>query len=69
LRPYVSEAVEEKPTAPDKYANKPWMKFAGTQADLHEENVRIAKMIEEEFEQIEPEDRHRTNAAQVPQGW
>jgi hypothetical protein len=56
LRAYVSQAVEEKLTAPDKYVNKPWMKFAGALADLHEENVRIAKIIEDEFEQIEPED-------------
>jgi hypothetical protein len=57
LRAYVSQAVEEKLTAPQKSADKPWMKFAGALADLHGENVRIAKMIEEEFEQIEPEDR------------
>jgi hypothetical protein len=64
----VSRALEEKLTAPDKYVNKPWMKFAGALADLHEENVRIAKVIEDEFEQIEPEDRHRTIAPQIPHG-
>jgi hypothetical protein len=55
LRAYVSQAVEEKLTVPKNYADKPWMKFAGALADLREENVRIAKMIEEEFEPIEPE--------------
>ena len=47
----------EKLTAPNKHADKPWMKFAGVLSDLHEENLRVAKIIEEEFEQIEPEDR------------
>ena len=35
----------------------PWMKGFGALADLREESARIAKAIEDEFEQIEPEDR------------
>jgi hypothetical protein len=38
-------------------AEPPWMKGFGALADLKEENARIDKLIEEEFEQIEPEDR------------
>ena len=53
---YVSQAVAEKLISPDTQPDKPWMKFAGALADLHDENVRIARIIEEEFEQIEPED-------------
>ncbi|MGA2713532.1 MAG: hypothetical protein ABSG41_10540 [Bryobacteraceae bacterium] len=55
-RAAATQVAEEKITAVDSYADKPWMKFAGALADFHEENVRIAKMIEEEFERIEPED-------------
>ena len=57
FRAYVSQAVEEKLAAPGKSEDKPWMKFAGALASLHNENLRIAKIIEDEFEQIEPEDR------------
>ena len=32
------------------------MKSFGALRHLHEENVRIQRMIDEEFEQIEPED-------------
>jgi hypothetical protein len=35
---------------------KPWLECAGELAHLHAETVRIEKIIEEEFEQIEPED-------------
>ena len=33
------------------------MKGFGALADLKEENARVMKSIEEEFEQVEPEDR------------
>jgi hypothetical protein len=33
------------------------MKFAGGLRHLHNETARIEKLIGEEFEQIEPEDR------------
>jgi len=56
MLPDTARFAEEKITVPDNCAHKPWMKFAGALADFHEENVRIAKMIEEEFERIEPED-------------
>jgi len=57
LRQFVTEAVEEKLAAAPVGSDKPWMKFAGGLRHLHNETVRIDKLIEEEFEQIEPEDR------------
>ena len=55
LRQFVTEAVEEKLAAPPP-DDKPWMKYFGGLRHLHEENLRIDKLIEEEFEQIEDED-------------
>ena len=40
-----------------KPADKPWMKGAGKLRHLHKETVRIQRIIEKEFGQIEPEDR------------
>ena len=34
-----------------------WMKGFGGLADLKDENARIVKLIEDEFERVEPEDR------------
>jgi hypothetical protein len=56
LRQFVTEAVEEKLAAGQAQADKPWMKGFGELRHLHEENVRIQRIIDEEFEQIEPED-------------
>lgn len=55
LGQFVTEAVEEKLKAPQQ-PDKPWMKLVGQLKDLHEENLRIDKLIEEEFEQIDPEE-------------
>jgi len=55
LRQFVTEAVEEK-LAAAKPDDKPWMKALGGLRHLHDENVRIQKLIDEEFETIEPED-------------
>ena len=56
LREFVTLAVMEKlkGTAPD--GEKPWMKAAGELKHLHKETLRIQRIIDEEFEQIEPED-------------
>ena len=56
LRQFVTEAVEEKLAAPMPAGDKPWMKLVGGLKHLHEENVRIQKLIDEEFEQIDAED-------------
>ena len=55
LRQFVTDAVaaQLRQPAPEE---KPWMKLAGSLSHLHEENLRIEKIIEEEFEQIEPDD-------------
>ena len=55
LRQFVTEAVEDKLAGPPA-EDKPWMKHFGGLRHLHEENLRIDKLIEEEFGQIEPED-------------
>jgi hypothetical protein len=54
LRQFVTEAVQEK-LAAAKPADKPWIKAIGGLRHLHDENVRIQKLIDEEFEKIEPE--------------
>jgi hypothetical protein len=56
LRQFITEAVQAKlETAPACPQQKPWMKGAGALKHLHKETVRIQKLIDEEFEQIEPE--------------
>jgi hypothetical protein len=57
LRQFVTEAVEERLAASRSYAGKPWMKGFGELRHLHEENARILRIIDEEFEKIEPEDQ------------
>ena len=57
LREYVTLAVEEKLSQGTRAFGKPWLECAGELAHLHEETERIQKLIDEEFEQIEPEDR------------
>lgn len=56
LRAFVTEAVEEKLAHGSREKEKPWVALAGGLRHLHEETVRINKIIEEEFETIEPED-------------
>ena len=55
LREFVTQAVEEKLSQGSR--GKPWLECAGELAHLHEETLRIQKIIDEEFEQVEPEDR------------
>ena len=56
LRQFVTEAVEEKLAAGAVQPDKPWMKAAGGLRHLHKENIRIQKLIDEEFGRIDPED-------------
>ena len=56
LREFVTQAVKEKLGAESKFADKPWTKLAGGLKHLHKETQRINRIIEEEFEQIEPAD-------------
>jgi len=57
LREYVTQAVEEKLSLSRKRSDRPWMECAGELAHLHKETTRIQRIIDEELEQIEPEDR------------
>lgn len=56
LREYVTLAVEEKLSQEGRLPGKPWLECAGELSHLHGETLRIQKIIDEEFEQIEPED-------------
>jgi hypothetical protein len=57
LREFVTEAVKDKLTADSRSSDKPWMAAFGKLRHLRKENARISRILEEEFEQIEPEDR------------
>ncbi|MCU1258057.1 MAG: hypothetical protein JWO80_942 [Bryobacterales bacterium] len=56
LRAFVLEALADK-LRPHPGKTKPWMQSFGKLRDLHTETVRINRVIEEEFGQIEPEDK------------
>lgn len=56
LREYVTQAVEEKLLLGSQRTGKPWLECAGELAHLHKETMRIQKIIDGEFEQIDPED-------------
>ena len=56
LRQFVTEAVKLKLREPSTAGEKPWMKSFGGLRHLHKENVRIQKIIDAEFETIDPED-------------
>lgn len=56
LRQFVTEAVEARLTEKTGDSAKPWMKMFGGLKHLHQENIRIQKIIDEEFENIDPED-------------
>ena len=51
---FVTQAIHQKLIAID-FPDKPWMKSMGGLRHLHKENVRIQKLIDEEFGKIEPE--------------
>jgi hypothetical protein len=57
LREFVTEAVKDKLANGAKNGEKPWMSAFGKLKHLRKETARINKIIEEEFERIEPEDR------------
>jgi hypothetical protein len=56
LRQFVTEAVAEKIRSESRAAEKPWMASVGALRHLRKETARINKIIEEEFEKIEPEE-------------
>jgi hypothetical protein len=57
LREFVTEAVKDKLVATAKTTEKPWMRAFGKLRHLRKETVKINRVIEKEFEQIETEDR------------
>ena len=56
LRELVTDALAEKLRA-SEITEKPGMSCVGGLRHLHEETVRINRIIEDEFGRIEPEDR------------
>jgi hypothetical protein len=59
LREFVTEAVQDKLEANSKPTDKPWMLLSASSSNLRKETARINRIIEEEFEKIEPEDWQR----------
>jgi hypothetical protein len=60
LKQLFNEALEDRlrrTTRQGEAAEPAWMKGFGGLADLKAESAKIMTLIEEEFEQIEPEDR------------
>jgi hypothetical protein len=54
LKEFVASALTEKLNRSSD--TKPWMKYCGTLSHLHKETRRIEKIIETEFETIDPAD-------------
>jgi hypothetical protein len=57
LREFVTEAVREKLVADSRATETRWMAAFGKLRHLRKETAKINRAIEEEFEQIEVEDR------------
>lgn len=57
LREFVTDAVKEKLANSGKEGDKPWMAGFGKLRHLRKESARISRLIEEEFEHVEAEDR------------
>ena len=53
----MSEALADKLRSEQSSNSKPWMKSFGKLRHLRKETARINRIIEEEFDQIETEDR------------
>jgi len=56
FRELVSEAIAEK-LAVKGAGGKPWMKLFGGLRALRNESARVNRIIAEEFDRVEPEDR------------
>ena len=55
LRQFVTEAVADKLKKTPAMTERPWMRHMGKLKHLHKETVRINKLIEEAFEEVDPE--------------
>jgi len=58
LREFVTQAVKEKLSLGSRSQGKPRLECAGELAHLHKETRRIQRIIDEEFERVEPEYSH-----------
>lgn len=57
LETFVAEAIRSHvATTLRTVEPKPFMEFFGCFRDMHEENKRIEKFIEDEFERVNPEE-------------
>lgn len=57
LSEFVTEAVKNKLVADAKAGEQPWMAAFGKLRHLRKETSKIDRLIEDEFEQIEAQDR------------
>lgn len=57
LRQFVTEAVQDKLTPASGSMRKPWMKSFGKLRHLRRETSKINRIIQEEFDRIEAEER------------
>jgi hypothetical protein len=57
FRALVSEALVDKLRAQGERDGKPWLKTFGKLRHLRKETARINRIIEDEFDRIETEDR------------
>ena len=57
LREFVTQAVKDKLVADAKVGERHWMAAFGKLRHLRKETSKINRLIEDEFEQIEAEDR------------
>jgi hypothetical protein len=55
FRQFVTDAVEDKLKESRAIGSKPWMKHMGKLKHLRKETLRINKLIEEAFEEVDPE--------------
>jgi len=55
FRQFVTNAVEDKLKESPASSQKPWMKHVGKLKHLRKETVRINKLIEEAFEEVDTE--------------
>jgi hypothetical protein len=54
LREFVTEAIKDKLVAESRPSEKPWVKLMGKLKRLHEETLRINRLIEKDSERIDP---------------
>ncbi len=56
LRQFITESVEARLRGGSQVGDKPWVALGGRLRHLRKETARINRIIEEEFERIDPED-------------